>query len=176
LSQAEVDQLKSWDSKPEQSIFELMRSASREQIIWGGNHFLDSLGTCRAPLIWDKRNRRTHFADGEMAWTSFKRGTLRIFERKVQGTEIIGKRLHPTQKPVALMEWCLGYLPKAKTILDPFMGSGTTGVACIRSGRKFIGIEKSRSYFEIARKRLKAELETIRSTTDLTFQSPPRGG
>jgi DNA modification methylase len=61
---------------------------------------------------------------------------------------------HPTQKPVALMEWCLGFLPNAETILDPFMGSGTTGVACVKLGRKFTGIELDEGYFDIACKRI----------------------
>jgi DNA modification methylase len=64
-------------------------------------------------------------------------------------------RVHPTQKPVALMQWCLGFLPDARTILDPFMGSGTTGVACVKLGRRFIGIEIDESYFEIACKRIR---------------------
>jgi DNA modification methylase len=63
-------------------------------------------------------------------------------------------RVHPTQKPVALMEWCLGFLPDAKTILDPFAGSGTTGVACVKTGRAFIGIERDPDYFAIMCKRI----------------------
>ena len=65
-----------------------------------------------------------------------------------------GKVDHPTQKPLALMRWCLGFLPDAETILDPFMGSGTTGVACVKLGRKFIGIEIDEGYFDIACKRI----------------------
>ena len=65
-----------------------------------------------------------------------------------------GGKQHPTQKPVALMQWCLGFLPDAKTILDPFMGSGTTGVACVKLGRKFTGIELDSDYFDIACKRI----------------------
>jgi len=69
--------------------------------------------------------------------------------------------LHPTQKPVAVMEWSLGFVPKADTILDPFMGSGTTGVACIRTGRRFIGIEIDPRYFDIAVRRIEAELSRM---------------
>lgn len=69
-----------------------------------------------------------------------------------------GGKVHPTQKPLALMEWCLSFLPDAVTILDPFMGSGTTGVACVNLGRNFIGIEKDPQYFEIAKERI-AEAE-----------------
>ena len=89
------------------------------------------------------------FADGELAWTNLNRA-LRKFTRcnKDHGKE------HPTQKPVALMQWCLGFVPDAQTILDPFMGSGTTGVAAIQLGRSFIGIEREPKYFDIACKRI----------------------
>jgi len=136
-------------------LFDLLASASKNRIIWGGNYFLDYLGPCRAPLLWDKKIRGMHYADGEMAWTSFKFGTLRIFEKGLQGTEIRQEaREHPTQKPVSVLEWCLGFLPDASTILDPFMGSGTTGVACANLGRKFIGIEIEPKYFDIACRRI----------------------
>ena len=65
-----------------------------------------------------------------------------------------GGKKHPTQKPIRVMEWCLGFLPNAGTILDPFMGSGTTGVACAKLGRKFIGVEINEQYFDIACKRV----------------------
>jgi DNA modification methylase len=64
------------------------------------------------------------------------------------------KKQHPTQKPLEIMKWCLSFLPEADTILDPFMGSGTTGVACVKTGRRFIGIELDPDYFEIACKRI----------------------
>ena len=70
-----------------------------------------------------------------------------------------GEREHPTQKPVGVMQWCLGHIPHAKTILDPFMGSGTTGVAAVRLGRKFIGIEMEPKYFEIAVRRIDAAFD-----------------
>ena len=78
------------------------------------------------------------------------------------------ERVHPTQKPVALMEWCLGFLPDAKTILDPFMGSGTTGVACARLGRQFIGIEIEPKYFDIACRRI----EQAQKQADLFVTQP----
>ena len=65
------------------------------------------------------------------------------------------ERLHPTQKPIQVMQWCLGFLPNAQTILDPFMGSGTTGVACVKLGRSFIGIEIDEGYFDIACDRIR---------------------
>ena len=80
-----------------------------------------------------------------------------------------GAKQHPTQKPVKVMEWCLGFLPDARTILDPFMGSGTTGVACAKLGRKFIGIELEPEYFDIACKRI----EDAYKQPDL-FVEPPK--
>ena len=138
-----------WDSsRPGKSIFDLMLNVSDEQIIWGGNYFADYLPPSKGWLYWQKL-MGGDFSDGELAWTSRDRA-LREFTKcpKGQGSE------HPTQKPVAVMEWCLGFLPNAHTILDPFMGSGTTGVACARLGRRFIGCEIEPRYFDIACRRI----------------------
>ena len=138
-----------WDAaRPGPNAFEAMLLVSRHQIIWGGNYFADLLPASKGWLYWDKL-MGGDFADGELAWTSLDRA-LRKFTRcnKDHGKQ------HPTQKPVALMQWCLGFLPNAQTILDPFMGSGTTGVACVNLGRKFIGIELEPKYFDIACKRI----------------------
>lgn len=118
-------------------------------IVWGGNYF--GLPAHRGPLVWDKNNAGRDFADFEMAWTNLDM-VARRFVMRPMGMD--GGKLHPTQKPIALMEWCLGFLPNAETILDPFMGSGTTGVACVNQGRKFIGIEMDPDYFDICVKRI----------------------
>ena len=118
-------------------------------IIWGGNYF--DLPAHRAPLVWDKNNAGRDFADFEMAWTNLDMVARRFVMRPMC---MDGGKQHPTQKPVALMEWCLGFLPNADTILDPFMGSGTTLVACAKLGRKGIGIELDPDYFDIACKRV----------------------
>lgn len=104
-------------------------------------------------------NGENDFADCELAWTNLDRAVRRIVH---QWHGMIRKggenRDHPTQKPVGVMQWCLGWLPDtARVILDPFAGSGTTGVACLRLGRKFIGIEKDPTYFALACERLRAE-------------------
>jgi len=122
-------------------------------IVWGGNYF--GLPPSSRWLVWDKKNDPTTFADCELAWTNVG-GAVRVFRWLWSGPyqQRRERRWHPTQKPVALMEWCLGFLPDAQTILDPFMGSGTTGVACVKLGRKFIGIEIDEGYFDIACKRI----------------------
>ena len=136
---------KSWDDAPaDLSFFPDVPS-----IIWGGNYF--NLPAHRAPLVWDKNNSGRDFADFEMAWTNLDMVARRFVFRPMN---MDGGKQHPTQKPIALMEWCLGFLPDARTILDPFMGSGTTLVACQRLGRQGIGIELDADYFEIACKRV----------------------
>lgn len=141
---------KSWDKeRPEREIFDAMINISSQQIIWGGNYFADYLPPSKGWLYWRKL-MGGDFADGELAWTSLDRA-LREFTKcpKNQGA------LHPTQKPTEVMRWCLSFLPDAQTILDPFMGSGTTGVACVKMGRSFIGIEREEAYFDIACKRVR---------------------
>ncbi len=142
---------KSWDNdRPQKKVFDAMRTASKSQIIWGGNYFADMLPASSGWLSWRKPEAETGFslADVELAWTSLEIAARQISMRRRDGN------LHPTQKPVALMEWCLGFLPNAETILDPFMGSGTTGVACVNLGRSFISIELDPGYFDIAVKRI----------------------
>lgn len=145
-----------WDEEPaSRAHIDLMRAISRHQIIFGGNYF-DGLGPTSCWLVWDKQNGESDFADCELAWTNLKKAVRRVYWR---WNGMIRKggdlREHPTQKPVGVMEWCLLHLPQdAKIILDPFMGSGTTGVACVNLGRKFIGIERDLAYFDIACKRI----------------------
>ena len=155
LSAQEAADANAWDVAPDAEVFAALRAISDEQVFWGGNYFIAHLGNCRSPLLWDKKNRGMHYADGEFAWTSFKRGTLRIYDKALQGTEVRQDgRVHPTQKPVELMKWCIDQAGNPQTILDPFMGSGTTGVAAVQMGRRFIGIEREPKYFEIACRRI----------------------
>jgi len=138
-----------WDKKrPAADLFMLILAASDNHIIWGGNYFADLLPPSKGWLYWQKR-MGGDFADGELAWTSRDKA-LREYTLcpKGQGAE------HPTQKPLPLMRWCLQFFPHAQSILDPFMGSGTTGVACAHEGRRFIGIEREPAYFDIACKRI----------------------
>ena len=142
-------QKKSWDAKPVgQEHLDAMFAASAEQLIWGGNYF--TLPPSRGFLIWDKKQPENFsLAMCEFAWWS-RDHNAKIYARSVIGYE----KAHPTQKPVDLMQWCLGFMPHAATILDPFMGSGTTLVACQKLGRLGTGIEIDPDYFEIACRRV----------------------
>lgn len=131
-------------------------------ILWGANWYADKLPGGRW-LIWDKQENggSGDFSDAEIAWCN--RGmaikTFRHMWLGVQRRSEVGqRRVHPTQKPVALMRWCIERLKlkPGSTILDPFMGSGTTGVACVQLGMNFIGCEIDQSYFDIASRRIAA--------------------
>jgi DNA modification methylase len=129
-------------------------------IIWGANNFASKLTDSNGWLCWHKDGgiKGFNMSEVELAYTNFLGSTKHIshlwhgFKR---ASEMGQKVLHPTQKPIAIMQWCITHLPKdTPTILDPFMGSGTTGVACAKMGRKFIGIELDEDYFNIACKRI----------------------
>jgi site-specific DNA-methyltransferase (adenine-specific)/modification methylase len=132
--------------------------AFREVLLWGANHYAHRLPASAGWLIWDKRDGMTpnNNSDCEIAWLKGG-GSARMFRHlwngMCQASEKGEARAHPTQKPVALMAWCLGFV-KARTVLDPYMGSGTTGVACVNDGRAFIGIERKPKYFDIACRRI----------------------
>lgn len=153
---------KAWDMKPEDSLIELIKQKGKQWIIWGGNYFAGSLGDCKAPLVWDKQTGANNFADGEMAFTSFQTGTLRIFRHQWCGAFKASERgirnYHPTQKPVELMKWCIQRAECVSVVLDPFMGSGTTLRAAKDLGLRAIGIEIEEKYCEIAAERLRQEV------------------
>ena len=140
-----------WDNKvPDKAYFKELFRVSKNQIIWGGNYF--NLPPHKNFIIWDKYQPENFtLAMCEMAWTSFDE-PAKIFRYSVQRE---GANVHPTQKPVALMKWQIErYTKPGDTIFDPFMGSGTTGVACAQTGRNFIGCEIDPGYFKIAEKRI----------------------
>ena len=145
-----------WDAeRPSQYVMELLLRAGDQHIIWGGNYFADMLPPQMRWLIWDKGQRISQ-SDGELAWTSLG-GALRIYTLNRVALQIDGAE-HPTQKPLQLIKWCLDLTPDAHTILDPFMGSGTTLRAAKDLGRKAIGIEIEEKYCEIAVRRLQQEV------------------
>ena len=133
--------------------------------LWGANHFADKLPSRSGWFIWDKRYGVTSNdqSDCEMAWTN-RNKAARIYRQLwngiiregIENNMISGEKLHPHQKPEALMKWCLEQLKidPGMTVLDPYMGSGTTGVACLKMGVSFIGCEIDKKYFDVAEARL----------------------
>ncbi len=153
-----------WDAqRPSPNLMAEILTKGLHHIIWGGQFFARTLPESGKWLLWDKQQTMPSYGDGELAWTDLPGDAVKKFTLSINGIIARGETgLHPTQKPVALMVWCLGFLPNAQTILDPFMGSGTTGVACVQLGRKFIGIELEPRYFDIACRRISDELRRPR--------------
>mgnify|MGYP000505885657 CR=1 FL=1 len=142
-----------WDGeRPDAALLVALHRMSPICVMWGGNYFADLLPPAGKWLVWDKGQRNFSLADCEFAWSS-QQLAARVLTLP-RGEALQDGKEHPTQKPVRLMAWCLDMHPKAKTVCDPFMGTGTTGVACVQSGRRFIGIERERNYFEIACRRI----------------------
>lgn len=143
---------KDWDREPPTaSAFELIKAHSDEQIIWGGNYF--DLPPSQGFLVWDKKQPEDFsLAMCEQAWVSFQR-PAKLYTRRVVGYD----KQHPTTRRDELMEWCLGFVEG--DVLDPYMGSGTTGVAAVRLGRRFSGVEVDAAYFYIACRRIEAALK-----------------
>jgi len=153
-----------WDSeRPSRHVFDLILSVSKTAIIFGGNYFTDMLPVGQHWIVWDKLNTMPTFGDCELIWTNIDRKSVKKITRLYNG--LLGKehkRWHATQKPVdVMMQLVETYTKLGDTILDPFMGSGTTGVACVQTGRNFIGIEIDQGYFSIAEKRIAAAQQQI---------------
>ena len=133
-------------------------------VLWGANHYASRLPDSAAWLVWDKRGgtAENNLSDCELAWCNVG-GSARLIMHMWNGLcrdSEIGDHLHPTQKPVVVMAWCMekAKVEPAQCVLDPYMGSGTTGIACLRTGRRFIGIEKDPKHFQTALDRIKREL------------------
>ena len=137
-----------WDENPlgQSEISQVLNSA-KCAIIWGGNYF--PLPPSRCWLIWVKPERNFSLAEAEMAWTN-----IDAVVRVVEAPRSESGRVHPTQKPLSVIAFCLNKVKNAQTIIDPFMGSGTTLVACQKLGRAGTGIELDPDYFDIACKRV----------------------
>lgn len=157
-----------WDNeRPASEVFEAILAYSKHQIIWGGNYFTDFLPPTMQWLVWDKGQRNFSLADCEFAWSS-QHKAARIFTLP-RAKALQDGKVHPTQKSIELMEWCLDFVKDARTICDPFMGSGTTGIACRLRGKSFIGIEREKKYFDIACERI----EAAQMQTSMFVDAPP---
>jgi hypothetical protein len=145
------------DAPPPRWLLDALIDHTRHQIIFGGNFFALPPSSCW--LVWDKDNGGSDFADCELAWTNLKKA-VRLTKYRWAGMlqqpgvrkEVRG---HPTQKPEAVIRWAMLQAPEGCSVLDPFMGSGTTLVAAKRLGRKAIGIERERKYCDLAVERLR---------------------
>jgi DNA modification methylase len=140
-----------WDKKAPDLT--LLLNMDKPSIIWGGNYF--SLPIQKGWLVWDKGNgfKGRSFSECELAWTNLPINAKTFLYNPLAKGDY-RKKEHPVQKPVKVMTWCLSFIPSSNVILDPFMGSGTTGVACVNTGRRFIGIEIEGKYFDAACKRI----------------------
>ena len=149
-------------SAPKAEYFQELKRVSKNQIIWGGNFFLDNLGKASCIIVWDKGRRGMDQADCEIAWTSLP-GQSRVFNFKWNGMlqeDMKNKehRIHPTQKPVQLYKWLLERFAKpGYVILDTHVGSASSLIACHKTKHKYVGFELSKTYFEMASKRIAQE-------------------
>jgi len=155
-SQKDAKERYEWDINPPcKEVFEEIFRVSKNQVIWGGNYF--DLPPSRCWLVWNKPERGFTLAEAELAWTSYD-NVVRVFDHNRHEPN----RLHPTQKPSALFEWILErYTKPNDTVLDPFLGSGTTLLACRRTGRNGIGYEINPDYEEIIKERIMEKIKDI---------------
>jgi len=153
---------KDWDkSIPSAEYFSELIRVSANQIIWGGNYFLDYLGATRCFLIWDKKDYNSDFAAGELAWTSFDKNT-KIFQRARSAQGDSSYKIHPTQKPIKLYDWLLSnYAKEGDKILDTHLGSGSSAIAAHYAGFDFVGCELDEDYYKAAKKRFDDETAQV---------------
>ena len=158
---------KDWDSAiPTTEYFSELMRVSKNQIVWGGNYFVENLTNSSCWVVWDKVNGTTDFADCELAWTSFKTSVRKIewkwagmLQQDMKNKE---KRIHPTQKPVKLYEWLLmNYAKEGDKILDTHLGSGSIAIACHNLKFDLTACELDKDYYEAALKRLKIHQQQL---------------
>tara|TARA_R110000868_G_scaffold67916_1_gene201082 strand:+ start:19 stop:666 length:648 start_codon:yes stop_codon:yes gene_type:complete len=161
-AKTEFKEMVIWDNAPPEVKFLIeLVNLSEISVFWGGNYY--GLPPSRCWLVWDKQNAVPTMADCEIAWTSLDANTKRF-------SHPVGRILngHPSEKPLQLMKWTIEIVKANGVLLDSFMGSGTTGVAAIQMGRKFIGIEREPKYFDIACKRI----EQASKQVDMFIEQP----
>jgi len=142
------------DAPPDAALFALIREKSKDRVIWGAN-FFNCFEEDGGAIIWLKRQRMPNFSKAEIAACTHFKKTETV---EIPWTNFTVKHEaetdHPCERPVQLYEWCLDYMPKGQTVCDPFMGSGSCGVASVRMGRAFTGIERERRYWDSACERI----------------------
>ena len=158
-----IHKKKNWDKAiPQKEYFDELFRISKNQIIWGGNYFLDHLGNTRCVLIWDKLDYNSDFAAFEMAWTSFNKN-CKTFQRARSAQGDATGKIHPTQKPVKLYEWLLtNYANQGDKILDTHLGSGSHAIACNNLGFELVGLELDSDYFKASCERITKEAQQER--------------
>lgn len=146
---------KEWDNAiPDKSYFDELFRVSQNQIIWGGNYFIEHLKNTRCFLSWDKMNGTNNMADFELAWTSFESSCRRFSMHHFSGGN--DKKIHPTQKPTKLYKWILDkYAKEGDKILDTHLGSGSIAIACHYAGYDLTGCELDKEYYDMAMERIK---------------------
>lgn len=151
-------EVKEWDkSIPDADYFAELRRVSKNQIVWGGNYMTEHLPPSMGWVFWDKGQRDFSLADGELAWTSFRKA-MRVFEMSRGACLAEGKKQHPTQKPVKLYDWLLKkYAEKGQRILDTHMGSGSIAIACHYAQCHLTASELDEDYFKAACERIERE-------------------
>ncbi len=155
-----------WDSEPPpQWLMLLMLEKAAHLIVFGGNYF--NLPPSRNYLVWDKGAgfKGRDFAECEFAWCSWD-GNAKVFTRDPLANRDYEHKVHPTQKPVRVLEWAMSLAPKSDTVCDPFMGAGTTGIAALNLGKRFVGVERERQYFDAACERIDRALAQPRLFED----------
>ena len=158
LSKLADNKVVRWDIAPNELFFKHLMTCTKNQIIWGGNYFLNYLGSTDGLIVWDKMNGTNPMADAEIAWKS-NNGTTRMF-RMHHFSSGYGDKIHPTQKPIALYKWLLqNYAKEGDTILDTHVGSGSIMIACWELGFDFVGCELDKDYYEAAIKRFKEHVQ-----------------
>lgn len=149
--------------RPEEDYFKELLRVSKNQVIWGGNYMCDMLETSQGWIVWDKEiPKGVHYADCELAWTSFDRALKKFTYRwsgMLQGDmKHKEHKIHPTQKPVALYEWILkNYSNPGDTILDTHVGSASSLIACYNTNHKYVGFEIDPEYYKLAKQRIDQE-------------------
>ena len=166
---------KNWNTRPSKEYFIELKRVSKNKIIWGGNYFEELwIGQSnRGFIFWDKIQVSSNHADGELAWTSFDKnaklfkycwsGNRYGFEANIEGVGKPSKRIHPTEKPIALYEWLLmNYAKEGDKILDTHLGSGSIAIACHNLGFNLTACELDKEYYKAAMKRLKQHTAQLR--------------